>query len=675
MARLAFTALFAFFSLGRVSTEVARQATDPCAKIGGQKWVSPQDLRACYTSFPVDPAVKENIIQVINKTLAFHTSVSYEVSAPEPFTPFVHEDLIADLARISSSQYASDYDLHVDLSRTLKRLNDGHCVWINSCYFQDSLFQSFLPIPLVLLTDSGGSQNVHIAPEAFAVASAEFADELQVWQSALPPAITLESLNGARVLSIAGQDPFAAIDANALITGSFQPLGTRQNSYQFGAGWTYIMGDFAQQNRPNNDSALLTVQRVNESHPETIQEYSKLPYRARISAAAVSFNDSASYRANNCLAISGTNGIDLNETSSANTAPVSNTVLKFQQQPPIKSNNKHRVNVMLDTKPLSDVALPPTLAPSSPALPGSFGSGNFYMQPDNITGVLALGSFAGDDFDTTLNGLLQGLVNLKSLGATQLIVDVSNNGGGFICVAEFLHRIIVGPKNTTVPQAGLYTEARDGMLARLIVQQIIDQTLDPEQDLLYNPRNWNNASNVAFASDENWLLPPVNVTINGRADAFSQRLGQECQPFTPAPPSEALFPTSKVVIVSNGRCASSCSLFSITMAKEEGVKTVVLGGKNDVQQAYCGTVGGQSTDFSTIDTEIKTAKLKNNSLAPPDLLVNGVQGITWRLGFGIDDPTQPEEWQPHLANLNLPLTPDIVNNPVAVWTRITEELL
>lgn len=41
------------------------------------------------------------------------------------------------------------------------------------------------------------------------------------------------------------------------------------------------------------------------------------------------------------------------------------------------------------------------------------------------------------------------------------------------------------------------------------------------------------------------------------------------------------------------------------MAKEEGVKTAVVGGKQDVPQHYCGTVGGQSTDFSTIDTEIK----------------------------------------------------------------------
>ena len=41
------------------------------------------------------------------------------------------------------------------------------------------------------------------------------------------------------------------------------------------------------------------------------------------------------------------------------------------------------------------------------------------------------------------------------------------------------------------------------------------------------------------------------------------------------------------------------------MAKEEGAKTVVLGGKKDVQQEYCGTVGGESTDFSEIDTQVK----------------------------------------------------------------------
>ncbi|TBU28089.1 hypothetical protein BD311DRAFT_664083, partial [Dichomitus squalens] len=120
-----------------------------------------------------------------------------------------------------------------------------------------------------------------------------------------------------------------------------------------------------------------------------------------------------------------------------------------------------------------------------------------------------------------------------------------------------------------------------------------------------------------------------------------------------------LFDKSKVAVVGNGRCASSCSLFSITLAKEEGAKTVVYGGKRGVPQQYCGTVGGQSTDFSTIDSEVKTTHLKNNSLAPPDFLTNSVQGITWRLGFGIDNKNEPEEWQNHPADVNLALTADM----------------
>lgn len=45
------------------------------------------------------------------------------------------------------------------------------------------------PTPLVFLTDAAGRQSVHIAPEAFDVATAEFKDEVAVWQNALPGAL------------------------------------------------------------------------------------------------------------------------------------------------------------------------------------------------------------------------------------------------------------------------------------------------------------------------------------------------------------------------------------------------------------------------------------------------------------------------------------------------------
>ena len=78
-----------------------------------------------------------------------------------------------------------------------------------------------------------------------------------------------------------------------------------------------------------------------------------------------------------------------------------------------------------------------------------------------------------------------------------------------------------------------------------------------------------------------------------------------CQPFNMPPPAEALFDSTKIAIVGNGHCASSCALLAITMAKEEGSKMVVYGGKSNVPQSYCGTIGGQSSDFSQMDTEIK----------------------------------------------------------------------
>lgn len=85
------------------------------------------------TILPADSSIPFKIVEVLNKTLAFHTSVNYQRQAPPPFED-IHEDVHADLARISSQSYASDFELHLDLVRSLKRLVDGHCFYMNLCY-------------------------------------------------------------------------------------------------------------------------------------------------------------------------------------------------------------------------------------------------------------------------------------------------------------------------------------------------------------------------------------------------------------------------------------------------------------------------------------------------------------------------------------------------------------
>ncbi|KAG6872814.1 hypothetical protein C0995_006413 [Termitomyces sp. Mi166 len=591
---------------------------------------------------PVDPDVKANIIEVVNKTLAFHTSVNYQIQAPRPYDQDVHEDLKADLARIGQKIYISDFDLHLDLYRTFKLVNDGHC----------ALYVTYLPIPLVLLTDSDGTQSIHIAPEAYKVASAEFGEDIQFWDDALPGELTgkLSSLSGAKVLLINEEDPFIAVNANALVTGGYQSFATRQNSffasYHRGPkGWEYVMGNFAQQVHPLVDSVSLAIQRINSS---TVDHF-VLPYRSRFGSASKNFTDLSSYWEHNCRATKHTNGYNL-YSADFSALEEADSISYFQQQAPVnpREARQHATNVILDGMPMSDIELPKELQPTMPSLNESYSVAQFYLLDDNITGVLALGSFSAENFTTFGQSLLNGLQELKAIGATRLVVDVTNNGGG--------------PKDTTEPQAGLDTTIRAGPLAQLIAKKISEGG-DPDELLYYNPIQWTNASHLPFSEPTEWFKPTIKI-INGHKDSFSPRLGQECQPFHWDPPENALFNPKDVVIVSNGRCASSCSLFSITMSKRDGVKSVVIGGKKGVPQQYCGTVGGQSTGFSTIDTEIK--------------------GITWRLGLGIDDKDEPEEWQDHPADMNFELNFDnvgvysnihhSVNNPTAIWTAIAEKV-
>ena len=126
---------------------------DPCAIIAGKTWVLPKEARDCMTSFPLEASIRTNvsclfitlvaitlllsnfqIIDVVNKTLAFHTSVNYQIQAPPPFDEDVHEDLVADLDRISKQSYSSEFDFHIDIYRSFKRVNDGHCGVFNYCY-------------------------------------------------------------------------------------------------------------------------------------------------------------------------------------------------------------------------------------------------------------------------------------------------------------------------------------------------------------------------------------------------------------------------------------------------------------------------------------------------------------------------------------------------------------
>lgn len=162
---------------------------------------------------------------------------------------------------------------------------------------------------------------------------------------------------------------------------------------------------------------------------------------------------------------------------------------------------------------------------------------------------------------------------------------------------------IAGAKPNTVPQAGLYTTARVNPLAQEIVQAYIDKDFDPEVCTLYPPIGWRDENNEFFGPGRNWLLLTRNVSVDGRNDYFSPKIGNECYPDGMLDvPEEAVFDPRQVVIIGNGRCASACSIFAVRsvelsltsthhvhiiqlyMEKLQGSRTVVVGGRKSTPQ-------------------------------------------------------------------------------------------
>ncbi|CAE6444364.1 unnamed protein product [Rhizoctonia solani] len=605
---------------------------------------------------------------------------------PEPYED-VTIDILGELHRIKQSTYSSDFELHQDVSRTIKRLGDGHAGYTNYCY--DSLFVTYLPFPLAILAQPGNEavQNIHIVPEASEIAMKEFGGgALEIWHSALDRNLT--DFDGARIISISRQDPWDVVDAYAAVSGGYQSKATRQNnffsSYQLRG---YQMGDFAQSTLPiHGDSISLTLVRNGTTTEETYE----VPYLSRKESGTRNFTNAEELWANNCRAARSTNGesfVDrIARTKGKTTAGAEltspddpySTPARFQSDPIMPQVYRGRrlaVSSLVNDGPQLDITLPERLTPTGNV--SGTGDMNWFVLEDGKTAVLRLLSFSGSFPDLQQN-VLDGIDAVKSKGASRLLIDVTNNGGGIICLASWLHRVLAGPEPGLDFQPGMNGSVRARELPRKIVDAIVNNKTGLSaaelSDSFYSPSAWKDINNKTFPAELDWLDPGFDVQVNGATDIFSQRIGDTCLPFDLDPPATRPFEFENIAIMSNGRCGSSCSLFSILMHLKHKVKTVVVGGKPGTTQQYCGIVGGQSSNFARMDSELKTFGFKNDSFAPPDFLTNSFQGIAWRLAFSPSDPTTFEEFKSHPAQYAFPLLPNTVNNPRGLWNDVSRKL-
>ena len=152
---------------------------------------------------------------------------------------------------------------------------------------------------------------------------------------------------------------------------------------------------------------------------------------------------------------------------------------------------------------------------------------------------IVVGDFSPDDFDGFQTLAVEGVNKLLAAGVKNLIVDVHNNGGGFICLGAFLYTLLSGTKSgyecVLCPRAlvhpnsrrcsGYQTTMRANPLAQKIVAKVIEEDIE---FLNYTPDNWAFLNDTIFPNNHNFITPPDTIIVNGQKDQNSQRFHVRC---------------------------------------------------------------------------------------------------------------------------------------------------
>jgi hypothetical protein len=468
--------LLALAGRGSLAAAAATAAFDPCIKVAGLQFADPAEAIACQKSFPFNETLRQNVLTVVSRVFDFYTFEDFYLNSPPPFQES-STDIRADISRINATNYATDYDFNRDLWDFTTQLNDGHTRWFPNCY---NTYQNILPAPVVIL-DNG----IFITPD-----SVEFLNQLgsDFTDFFVAKNFNWRRLAGAQVLTIGGLPASDYVDEIArTVSGNFLDHNVRVNSvvssYRIvNTSFSQRVGDLAGPLFLKQTSLNFLLIPVNSTVPESID----VPFVA--SFVGASFTDGPSYWANNCAANNVTNGVDLRSDSSP--------VAQGQFRSPRAALKDPTA------QPHTAVGLPSPLLPTLWPTDGSTGVVKSFILPGNKTGVMFVGSFEGDYYQFPLD-VQAAVTQFKASGVTNLLVDVTNNPGGYLYLGYFLYQYLAG---TSAGFPGFQSTSRANPFAQKILEAVIDQGLN---------------RSLSFYSSDNcklsWYSISVKCDIYGRA--------------------------------------------------------------------------------------------------------------------------------------------------------------
>ncbi|KAI9663679.1 MAG: hypothetical protein M1821_007169 [Bathelium mastoideum] len=590
-----------------------------------QYWFFASDVIACLTSVPFHPEVASRFITYFNETMQFQSTLAYLKNPPstyqQPALDFqARLQQIQD--RVNADFYHNQYAFEADLQALSQATHDSHAV---------------LPFNLVTVSSDGKQ-----IPEIY------FHDDLLACngQHSNCTVSAVKSINNVPVVdyltSFAQNNSFGMIephaDWNNLMDSPAQDIIDGTNAFSGGA--TFYDGD-----------TINVAWKNGTEHP---------------------FYWLALYNSPGFTGPLTTGGDFYNYFVLGN--PPANYDEELQKYyasfPPDNSTD-------LDTDP------DPLLSWNSvsPAYPnntltrqqylGSDTSGiitSYYLE-DIKTAVLSIPSFTeyGTGIDTFSSAVSDFTNAASENNATKIIIDLQQNSGGQVSLAFDTFRQFFPHKT---PYAG--SRLRSHEMANAIGNTLTAyfQSLDSADeaqtyfDALYeewvvtprlNAETGQNFSSWAefygpqhFSGDDFSLTQRYNLS----SQLFDESdLGidfPDCY-FDNSCDDSTLWQGKDIILLTDGLCASACTLFVEMMTHDAGAQTVVVGGRPEPgpMQAASGSRGARSYSSDELDGDFATTVEKNASAGNQLPQVRDPGMLITYFGFTLKDQIRPSASTPN----------------------------
>ncbi|KAI9925877.1 hypothetical protein MW887_005683 [Aspergillus wentii] len=349
---------------------------------------------------------------------------------------------------------------------------------------------------------------------------------------------------------------------------------------------------------------------------------------------------------------------------------------------------------------VSGMPAPTTLPKAVVREPNNFVSGYFLNEKDTQdVAVLLIPTFAVKTpyLESFVNSTAKFLKEAAAAGKKKLVIDVTGNGGGLVELGQILFKFLF--PNAPIQNAGRF-RFHEAINLMGKTYGYLDYNDGPED--LMEIRILNGFARTAAVTPDQKrgfktvsdLYGPHEIMGQNVSSLFSNNLTLTSE--TPGLAQDyditaPLFKPENILLVTDGYCASTCTIFSENL-KDQGVKSLVFGGRpqDGPMQAIGGVKGSQAAEQQTFDLFVseaqglQAASVENgeplltpeemkrfNETVPglKDLALPGKFNVNLKNQYASEDSIVPLQFVYEAADCRLFYTAENILRPGTSWAK------